>query len=59
MKFRYYITDTMNGMVQGTDSQTVARDFANSEDYFVVDSDTGLWLNASGEEFDVQDVEQT
>ncbi len=44
MKFRYYISDLGNGNVAGTDSEQTARDFAQSEEYFVVDAKTGLWL---------------
>ena len=44
MKFRYYITDMVVGQVVGTDFDDVAKEFAESEDCFVVDSDTGVWL---------------
>lgn len=47
-RFRYYITDTMNGCVKGSNSTETAEDFAACEDYFVVDSETGEWVNTGG-----------
>ncbi len=44
MKFRYYITSTMDGMITGTDDEAVAKDAAESEDNFVLDSTTGEWF---------------
>lgn len=44
MKFRYYITDTFRGLVVGTNSEEVAKDFTACDEYFVVDSETGVWL---------------
>ena len=48
MKFRYYITDLYEGVVAGTNDEDNARNFTSSDDYFVVDSDTGEWLTAEG-----------
>lgn len=42
--FRYYITDIMDGRIVGTDSEEVAKDWAMTEDAFVVDTKTGEWL---------------
>ena len=44
MTFRYYITDTLNGCIKGTDDDHVALDLSQSEDFFVVDTKTGEWL---------------
>lgn len=49
MKYRYYITDTYDGCVKGTDDEEVATGFAESEDYFVVDAERGEWLTSNGE----------
>ena len=57
MKFRYYITDTNNGIVSGTDDPDLAHDFSLSDDYFVVDSDTGEWLHANGGLEDILDID--
>lgn len=46
MKFRYYITDTFNGRILGTEDSQLAEEYAKSEDYFVVDTFTGVWLTA-------------
>ena len=37
MSFRYYITDTFNGRVLGTNDDKVARKLAKCEEYFVID----------------------
>ena len=56
MKFRYYITNLHEGDVEGTNDNQVAIDFAASEDYFVVDSERGEWLQASGNAIPVEDA---
>jgi hypothetical protein len=43
-KFRYYITDTMQGEVVGTNSSEVAQCAADTEDNFVVDTETNKWI---------------
>jgi hypothetical protein len=48
MKFRYYITDLFEGSISGTDKRSVAEDLAQSEEYFVVDSKTGEWMETGG-----------
>ena len=57
MKFRYYITDTNNGIVSGTNDPDLARELSLSTDFFVVDTDSGQLLNANGNQFDIQDLE--
>lgn len=56
MKFRYYITDSENGIVKGTDYESLAQKFAASYDYFVVDSETGEWLQPNGLRFPVKEI---
>ena len=43
-KYSYYIFDTFNGCVKGTDSAKIAEELATCEDYFVVDATTGEWM---------------
>ena len=50
MKFRFIITNTMDGNVRGTNDEEVARDFAQGEDFFVVDVESGTWLTTDGDE---------
>ena len=57
MKFRFYITDLNNGQVSGTNDPDLAADVSLSEDFFVVDSETGMWLSANGDQVDIQDFE--
>lgn len=52
--FRYYITNTFDGCIEGTDSTEDANDFAQSEDFFVVDSQTGEWMHPDGERVKVK-----
>ena len=44
MKFRYYITDLYDGAIRGTNSTDVANDYSMCEDFYVLDTETGLWL---------------
>lgn len=51
MKFKFYITDTADGSVWGTNDESLAKDYAENEDNFVVNAEAGTWLMAddSGE----------
>ena len=55
MKFRYYITDINNGIVSGADDPDLAHDLSLSEDFFVVDSESGMWLSANGDHVYIQE----
>lgn len=57
MKFRYYITDLFKGTVEGTDNSALADNLARSEDYFIVDTETGEWLQTSGYRMEVRDAD--
>lgn len=57
MKFRYYITNLHAGEIQGTNEAHVANTHAASSDYFVLDSENGLWITEFGEMLEVQEVE--
>lgn len=50
MKFRFYRVSMMDGEVTGTDDEELAKEYAESEDDFVIDTETGKWLLADGEE---------
>ena len=45
MKFRFYITDLVDGDIKGTNDEELARQYAYSEDFFIVDTETGMWLS--------------
>lgn len=49
MAFRYYVVDLDEGMVMGTDSTEQAAEFADAEEYFVIDSQEGMWMLPDGE----------
>ena len=42
--FHYYVVDTINGVVLGTDDEQKASDCAKSEDYFVIDAWDNFFL---------------
>lgn len=47
MNFRFYITDLLDGNIQGTNEAALAEEISASEDYFVVDALLGEWLHQS------------
>lgn len=56
MLFRYYIADTFDGCLKGTNDSSVAKNYADCDDYFVVDTATGVWLQEFGKEVPVEEV---
>jgi hypothetical protein len=57
MKFRFYITDTADGSIRGTNDELIARDYAESEDNFVVDTETGMWLQPDDGQEEVKEAD--
>lgn len=57
--WRYIITDTIDGMLKGTNDPTKACDLAKSEDWFVYDAEEGKWLTAGYSETGSDTVEPT
>lgn len=55
-KFRYYVTDVIDGNVKGTNDTATAEQLAGSEDYFVVDSEEGAWLQEGGVTEDIEEI---
>lgn len=55
-KFRFYVTDLHNGCIVGTNNAQDAHDLSACEDYFVVDTETGMWLTSDGSEEQVQEL---
>lgn len=53
MKYKYLITDVTNGTIYGTDDISLAKDYAQSEDFFVADVERGVWLLTEGDESDI------
>ena len=46
MKYKYYIVDLFNGDVKGTNSDDDALGFSTSQDFYVIDSESGEWLDS-------------
>ena len=57
MKFRFYITNLFDGVIQGTDSASVAAQHSLCEDFYVVDTETGMWLAACGP-LNIEDIQK-
>ncbi len=55
MKFRYYIVDIIEIEINGTNDESLASEFAASEDYCVIDSEDGVWITSTLN--DVQEAE--
>ena len=57
--YRFYITDTFDGDVKGTDNEEWAKSIALSPDFFVVDTETGEWLSEDGDRREVQGLPES
>lgn len=55
-QFRYYIVDTEDGFVKGTNDEIVAKHFAENPDFYVVNSIEGKWMNLAEEAIDISEV---
>lgn len=53
-KFAYYIT--VDGSILGTNDKSLAQMYADCEDFFVVDSENGVWMLPNSETQDVRQV---
>jgi hypothetical protein len=54
MTFRFYITNINDGTVAGTNDESLANDYAQSQDYFVIDTTNNLWLQPDGQTVEIQ-----
>lgn len=57
MKYRYYIANTFDGMVEATNDPQKAADFAASEDFYVIDAQEGLMLTSDGESIPAKNID--
>lgn len=58
MKFRYYITNLFDGKVEGANDTVTAEGMSCCEEFFVVDSETGEWLQGNVNRESIQEVRQ-
>lgn len=49
--FRYYITNTFDGKIQGTNNKDRAYQLSHCEEYFVLDAQLGVWVSYGEEKF--------
>jgi hypothetical protein len=56
MTFIFYITDLYEGAIKGTNDEDLAKEYAKSEDFFVVNAESGMWLQPDNE-VEVKEVE--
>ena len=54
-KFRYYIVAMYDGMVNGTDDALTADECRDSEGHYVINAETGKWLQDS-KEVDIEEM---
>ena len=45
-----FIIVSADGDVKATDDETIARDFAESDEHFVIEPATNLWLGLGGDD---------
>jgi hypothetical protein len=50
MKYKYLITSVGDGIIHGTDDESLAKDYAQSEDFFVADVERGVMFLSDGNE---------
>lgn len=48
MAFRYYVMDLFNGVIKGTDDKDKANNYAESEDFSVLDAKSNEWIQPDG-----------
>lgn len=58
MKFQFYIVDLNEGNVVGTNSEAIAQDLAVSEEYFVIDSEKGEWIQPDDIRESIEEIEE-
>lgn len=56
MSFRFLITDLFAGDVKGTNDPETAKEYAASDDFFVVDCETREWIGSDGEAWPISSV---
>lgn len=54
-KFKYYITNLFDGNLSGTNDDVKAKELSECDEFFVVNAETGRWLNGGGKESDVEE----
>jgi hypothetical protein len=55
LPFRFIIVDQFDGCVKGTNNEVLALQFAECDEYYVIDSETGKWLVFNGPT-DIQEI---
>ena len=53
MKFRYLIVDTCHDEPRGTQDPREAQEFADDPQFYVLDAETGEWIDFGGERHSV------
>ena len=56
-KFRYFIVDTMDGTVCGTNDPEVVSVARNYEEFFVLDTEKDIWLVEENDEIIISEAE--
>lgn len=53
-KFKYYIMNTFDGAIQGTDDADKAEELAECEDFFVLCVESGAWMQPGQQRVQVE-----
>ena len=56
MKFRFIIIDVISGDIKGTNVKERAVDCARSEDFFVYDTEEGVWILSDGDIVEIEEI---
>lgn len=58
MSYIFYITDLNDGSIKGTNNEEIAKEFAASEDNFVVDTTTNEWVLSDFSRQKIEEIEE-
>lgn len=56
MQYRFFVTDLFDGTVHGTNDEVLARDYAQSEDFFIVDAVSNVWIQPDGTDLPITEL---
>lgn len=56
MPYKFYIVLLDSGSILGTNNREIAETFAESEDYFVLEASTGMWIQPWREYVEIKDI---
>lgn len=60
MKYQFYIVDTINGDVRGTNDEPLAEEYSRVDENYVIDAKLGkqICIDTIGQTFDIQQAKE-